>query len=346
MFLRAIACIFAFSITTFTTAQDNPISTLYQFPHGSWLENLATGPRNSILTTRLDIPTLYQITPPQTNGRCPSSTGLTEPSVKLIQTFPSATGTLGIAEFAENHYAVVVGNFSLETSQSTPGSYSIWDVYFTGSRLDRVSAKKIVDIPEAAFLNGMTVLDPDSKDESKSLLISDSQQGNVYRLDPETGEYAVILEDESMNPPNGTNIGINGIHTVSINNAVYLYYTNSLKETVNRVRIDPVTGRAIGAYTTLATGIWGDDFAVDPASGDLFVTGNFENVVTRVGSDGVVKGVIGAENQLTVAGGTSALFGGVDGRTLYVATSGALAAPVNGTVTEGAKIVGIRVDHI
>ncbi|KAL4872325.1 hypothetical protein BDV12DRAFT_210840 [Aspergillus spectabilis] len=315
-----------------------PISTLYQFPHGSWLENLENGPSNSILATRLDIPALYQITPSQ--ARCGPGAG--SPSVKLIQSFPGVTGALGVAEYKKNHFAVAVGNFSLETKEPTAGSYSIWDVWFSGARLDRVSAKKITDIPEAGFLNGLTILNK----HTGALLIGDSWKGVVYRLDPATGDYKVIHEDETMKPPAGTNLGLNGIHTVTIGKETFLYYTNSLKETLSRVQINSISGRAIGPYTTLATGVWGDDFTYDAATGDIYVTGNFENIVTKLNRDGLVEGIIGAKTQLTVAGATSALLGGENDRTLYVATSGALAAPVNGTITEGAKIVAIQIDQL
>ncbi|KAL2844084.1 hypothetical protein BJY01DRAFT_264086 [Aspergillus pseudoustus] len=302
---------------------------------GSWLENLATGPSNSILSTRLDIPAVYQITPPQ--ARCGSGAGTV--SAKLIQSFPGVTGALGIAEYKKNHFAVIAGNFSLKTSESTAGSYAIWDVWFTGARLDRVSAKKITDIPSGGFLNGLTVLNK----RSGTLLVGDSWNGTVYRLNPETGDYKIVLQDETMKPPAGKNLGLNGIRTVSIGDELFLYYTNSLKETVGRVRIDPETGRATGAYTTLATKVWGDDFTYDRAKGDLYVAGNFENIVTKLNREGIVEGIIGAENQLTVAGATSTL---VIDRTLYVATSGALAAPVNGTITEGAKIVAVKLDQM
>ncbi|KAJ7114418.1 hypothetical protein C8R44DRAFT_881260 [Mycena epipterygia] len=53
----------------------------------TWLENLAVRPNGQILATRLDVPELYQITPDPHN-----------PKPTLIYAFPSALGTLGIAE--------------------------------------------------------------------------------------------------------------------------------------------------------------------------------------------------------------------------------------------------------
>jgi hypothetical protein len=47
--------------------------------------------------------------------------------------------------------------------------------------------------------------------------------------------------------------------------------------------------------------------------------------------------------EMSVAGCTAAAFGRSkkDGKTLYVTTSGGQAVPVNGTVTEGGKVVAI-----
>jgi hypothetical protein len=324
-------------------APENAISTIYQFPHGSWLENLETGPANSILTTRIDTPTLYQITTRAGSSSPCRPSGETTASAKLIQSFPGATGALGIVEYKTNHFAVVAGNYSLTTHESARGSYALWDVWFSGARLDRVSAKKIADIPEAGFLNGLTVLNKNK--HTATLLVGDSWDGVVYSVNPETGDYDVVLADGTLKPEEGQNLGVNGIHPVVIGHETFLYYTNSLKETVSRVQIDPVSGRAIGPYTTVATGVWGDDFTYDAATGDLYVAGNFENVVTQVNRDGHVEGIFGAETQLTVAGATSTLIQGQGrGKTLYVATGGALATPVNGTITEGAKIVAIKLD--
>ncbi|KAL3481519.1 hypothetical protein BJX99DRAFT_270735 [Aspergillus californicus] len=337
MVSKIFASLLAISSAVSAAAAQNAISTIFQFPHGSWLENLETGPLNSILTTRIDIPELYQISIPLP----PASGEDTAASAKLIQSFPGATGLLGIVEYKTNHFAVVAGNYSLTTHESARGSYALWDVWFSGAHLHRVSAKKITDIPEAGFLNGLTVLNKHRR--GATLLVGDSWDGVVYGVNPETGKYAVVLEDETLKPVEGQNLGVNGIHPVVSGHETFLYYTNSLKETVSRVQIDPASGRAIGPYTTVATGVWGDDFTYDAATGDLYVAGNFENVVTRVNRDGRVEGVFGAITELTVAGATSTLVQGEGrGKTLYVATGGALAAPVNGTITEGAKIVAIK----
>ena len=56
----------------------------------------------------------------------------------------------------------------------------------------------------------------------------------------------------------------------------------------------------------------------------------------------------GSQGSLALAGATSGVFGATaaDRRTLYVTTSGALAGPVNGSVTEPAKIVAVDMSSL
>ncbi|KUL89280.1 hypothetical protein ZTR_03802 [Talaromyces verruculosus] len=158
------------------------------------------------------------------------------------------------------------------------GSYAIWDVQFSSARRDRVFAKKIVDIPEAGFLDGMTVLNKNSG----TLLIGDSRNGVVYSLNPDTGDYEVVLEDETMKPPAGQNLGLNGIRTVIVGDATFLYYANSLRETIGRVQNQ--------------FSVWSDDFTYDRGTGDIYVAGNFKDIVTKLDRQGSIEGIIGAKN--------------------------------------------------
>lgn len=319
-----------FGLPTQIHPETASVSTLYQFERGSWLENLKFGPFGSILATRLDKPILFQITLPSAHH---------PPSARLIHTFPDSMGTVGITEYSPNRFKVILGNYSIEEAQPTPGSYSVWDVGFSGRDLSHASAKKVTDIPEGQFLNGMATLDS----REGTVLIGDSWAGLVYRLSADGDRYEVVLEDETMKPPNGSVLGLNGIQKVVIGKDTFVYYTNSLKETLNRVKIHPISGRAIGPYTTLATGVFGDDFAYDQETGAIYMAGNPTNVITKVNKNGKTEEVIGSPDQLTVAGATSVVIGQGNDRTLYVTTCGALASPVNGTITEGAKLVAIRI---
>ena len=69
------------------------------------------------------------------------------------------------------------------------------------------------------------------------------------------------------------------------------------------------------------------------------------NEVFKVTQKGEVSVVAGGLNNTTVAGDASAALGRTERakNAQYVVTNGVIAAPVNGTYTEGGKIVAARV---
>jgi sugar lactone lactonase YvrE len=137
-------------------------------------------------------------------------------------------------------------------------------------------------------------------------------------------------------------IGINGIHT----HEGYLYWTNSNQVTLYKAKITEAGYLAPGAKAEVIVStpdqMFMDDFAIDKR-GTAWVCTNLGDTVLAVGQDGEEETVVGSITQLTVAGDTSARFGRTPGKfdTLYVSTAGRSALPVNGTVTEGGKVVAI-----
>lgn len=147
-------------------------------------------------------------------------------------------------------------------------------------------------IDSAIFLNGMTALQPQShvtagqSNQLSTLLIADSLQDVVYHLNPQTLSYSIVLNDSATMapPPNAIPaIGINGLHYRPANG--YLYYTNSLREQFNRVPIaitgNPPKVTAAGEYTTIASGIFGDDLALGE-DGAAYIAANTMNEVFKV----------------------------------------------------------------
>jgi hypothetical protein len=197
---------------------------------------------------------------------------------------------------------------------------------------------KAADILESGLLNGLTTL-PGVPD---TILIADSTLGAVWKLNIKTGVYSIVIQipDMSAPPEAALSIGINGLRVRDD----YLYFTNTGSISFLRVKIMPEGTVFPGATVeTLYVGDTGvDDFAFDK-DGTAFIDTNSGNTVVAVGQDGKSVIVAGALGQLTVAGDTSAVFGRGRGDCdiLYVATCGGLASPVNGTVTEPGKVVGI-----
>ncbi|KAF2097631.1 hypothetical protein NA57DRAFT_58202 [Rhizodiscina lignyota] len=294
-------------------------SVVYQFSLGANIENIAVQSDGNLLVTRLDEPELYQINP-------------VSQSASLVHRFPAATGLSGITEIARDEFVVIAGHFS--GSSAAPADFRIWKVDVRKG-VHNLKVSRIAGIPEGHFLNGVASLGP----KENAVLIADSAFGCVYRLDLKTGKYARALEDKTMKPvPGLPTIGINGIKVKD----GYVYYTNSFQEIFCRVRIDTSKGTAIGEYEIVATNIHGDDFALGN-DGNAYVAGNAKNVLSKVTLSGHIEVIAGDLGSTTVAGATSVAVGRTrrDRRTLYVVTSGAIYAPVNGTYVEGGKVVAV-----
>jgi hypothetical protein len=145
-------------------------------------------------------PELYQVDP------------FNPTKAQLIYRFPNATALISIAEYEPDTFAVAVGNVT--PPYSIPGSYSVWKVDMrpfrsnaNGDILANATVSKITAIPEATLLNGITPIIPGSP----YILTSESGLGVVYRVNVYTGEYIASLSSMLMQPPNGTQLGINGI---------------------------------------------------------------------------------------------------------------------------------------
>ncbi|KAL7809502.1 Quino protein amine dehydrogenase beta chain-like protein [Trichoderma gracile] len=292
---------------------------IYQFANGTMIENIAIRSNGNLLVTLTDKPELYEVNPfiPKT--------------AKLVHRFPGYLGLLGITEVSPDVFTLNAGNFSLTTGPA-PGSWAVWQVAF---HKDQPKVSKVVDIPEALSLNGMTTL----SSTPNTILAADSTAGVVYSVNTRTGSYKVVLDDETFKPAAGAEIpiGINGIRYLNH----YVYYTNSFKPFFGRVRVNK-TGYATGSYETIATDVVGDDFAVTPHA--AYIAGNPTNVVTEVNlSTGEGKVIAGNLNSSLVAGDTSVAFGRTkkDKHVLYVVTVGGSLSPVNGTFSEGGKIVAL-----
>jgi hypothetical protein len=271
------------------------------------------------MVTLLSAPELQQVDP--AGGEKP----------QLIYKFPNVTGLTGITEVEKDVFAVAAGNLSLTTFTSPPGSFSVWKVDMRSFKSPSTAkVAKIADIPEAKFLNGMTTLD-----QGGNVLISDSVAGVVWRLNTRTGDRKIVIDDPLMKPaPGPIVLGINGIQIR--NNA--LFFTNFFGFTFNRVPINP-DGTAAAAASVVAKNGIGDDFTFDRA-GNAFVAQNPFNTLQKITPEGTVTVVAGSQNSTELVGPTAAQFG-QDKSTLYITTNGGLAGPVNGTFTEGGKVVAI-----
>jgi hypothetical protein len=269
-----------------------------------------------ILCTLLSTPELFHV-------------DLITGNATLLHTFPSILGVLGIAEIGHDIFYVAGGNFSVNTFQSTEGSFAVWKVdfrEFDKSGVAGVKVSKLVDIKEAVFLNGATRLDA----ASKTLLITDSVLGGVWEVDVKTGIYKLGLQIPELARPGVTQqpVGVNGIKV----HDGYLYFTNSGKGTLGRVPVNTVSGAVTGPAELLTTGIQPDDFTVGK-DGSAWIAQSAINTLSVLLKNGTVVDVLGSANELTISGPTACLFG-KEGQ-LYCTTNGGFPSRVNGTFTGG-----------
>ncbi|KAH8691244.1 hypothetical protein BGW36DRAFT_387931 [Talaromyces proteolyticus] len=322
------AFISAFLITACASLCIEPATrTVFEFPFRSWVENIAVRAKGDLLVTLIDHPELHLINPFKPNN------------TTIVSSFPNVLGLLGIAEYDIDQFAVVAGNWSYVTDETTAHSYSIWRVdmrrfeAIDGEVLQPAVVEKVVDIPEAIFLNGMTTL----SSIEKTILVSDSGIGAVWRVDIANRGYQVVIEDKTMEPGPPYNLGINGLHLRDH----YLYYTNSALELFCRMPVKP-DGTSAGNAEVLVTNHLGDDFTFD-RSGNAYVTQDPGNALYKVTFEGNVSTILGGPDDPLIEGDTAAQFGRTvaDSHILYITTNGGLVNPVDGPAV-GGKVVAFN----
>ncbi|KAH7149558.1 hypothetical protein B0J13DRAFT_551799 [Dactylonectria estremocensis] len=338
MLVKSLLATTAFAVLGL--AKSLPSKTLSQLSLGAWLENIAVRPNGDLLVTQL-VPSaiVYTIKEPAKKPH----------TLEALVTIPAIQNIYGIAELPTGSRStetwIVVGGNSTSLANPVEGSFSSWKIELQrDSRCGKTKVTKVSDMSsDSRFLNGVTEI----PGVSGAVLISDSTNGIVGYLNLKTGKFddeAFVFPELAPTEGAALPVGVNGIH---IRNG-YLYWTNSGSRSIFRVAITPGGRPAKGAKPELvidlsAQATFLDDFIFD-ADGNIYVTTNFDNSVIFVNVKArKAKTVVGGLLELTVAGSTSVAFGRGkhDKDILYVATGGALGAPVGGTKTEGGKIVAV-----
>ncbi|KAI1158233.1 hypothetical protein F5B18DRAFT_641882 [Nemania serpens] len=306
-----------------------PVRTIFQLDKTvpfSWFENVAIRGNGDLLVTMLSPnASVYSLHQPASG-----------PAKVSIINIGDANGLLGIAETSPDVFAISGGTFS-SLAAPVAGTLGIWELNLRGPK---PTTRLITKIPEAVFLNGVVSV-PGSP--SPAILVADNGVSRVWRVDLKTGKYETAAEVPEMRAlPNATTaIGVNGL---KIHNG-HLYFSNSNLASIFRMPLDKSGLAAQGAQATLVAKFDADnidDFLIDE-KGKYWAATNFDNTVAVAsqGATGVV--VAGTTTELTVAGDTALALGRTirDRNIVYAVTGGALNRPVNGTVTEPAKVVAI-----
>ena len=277
------------------------IKQLFQFPDNSTrLENLAVRSNGQLLLDCVTKPNIYVFDP---------SRPCTKP--KVLHTFKNVTSVLGIDEITHDVFAVVVGNFS-NPGHHEPGTFSVWSLDLTGSK---PKVTLITAIPEGIALNGLATL----KSDETMILIADSVDGVIWRVNPRTRDYTPIYDSPLLANITATGMGVNGIRTFEQK----LYFINSGQETYGRVPLYH-NASASGEVQLLGRqkqGIW-DDFDLD-WEGNAWVA-THRGDLTEVTVEGRHRNMTACEG-VKMLDPTSARFGRgskKEENTLYITTAG------------------------
>lgn len=167
-------------------------------------------------------------------------------------------------------------------------------------------------VPQAGFLNGLTLLRPGV------FLIADSNASTIWRFDSATRQITSWLQHDSLAPdPNSEIPAANGIKL--FDGAVYV--SNSAQATV--VRIPILEEGAAGQPEIAFSDVVIDDFAFS-STGDLYGTTHLFDSVVSITPDGERRTIATAEQGVT--GSTALAFGTTPGarNSVYVVGDGGI----------------------
>lgn len=285
------------------------VSTIYQFPNGTWVENLAEMRNGSILVTLIGKPEVH-IVDPKSGAQ------------NLVVAFPAANSVLGITELDCDIFVVTVGTLK-PTNEPIEGSFAIWTIDLRGEC--NAAVDKLVDLKSVSMVNGIAKLNP------HTLLLADSWAGDIVSLDLETKHYSATFKHPSLaanfSSPQVPPLGVNGLRL----HGKDLYYSNNVQSILGRVRLH----RHSINYETIASGekIGGPDDLAVLKDGSVLLARPAADLVLHVGLDGQVRESVGVNGPTSVM-----LARGTEERVVYVSTCGL----IGGLPREGGRVVRIE----
>jgi hypothetical protein len=310
------------------------LTTVAEWPAGSFLEAVAVRADGSMLVTELNKKGLWYVPAP--------TTGTPVQSV-LLHTFDQPP--FHIAETSRDVFYVDTSNYL-----TTHDSY-LQRVDLRAWRPGMpVSAEPVLKFPSpVSSVNGSALIAP------TVMLVADSAIGLIWRVDLSADGKAtarVWLKHLSMNPEpilhrGSPQPGINGVEYDSRTN--YLYYTSTAKQLFMRVRVNPRTLGPESAPELVARGSMWDDFEIDRSAGVAYVTTHRQNTIERVPldphSDQAKRAVAGAPLDGRMIGPSDVAWGrgrGDAGSVAYLTTDGGYTAPPPGGVVGPARLLRIE----
>lgn len=282
-----------------------PAEVIATWPKGSFAENLAVDAAGTIHVTLHTDRAVVRV----------------DPATRAVSAFATYPTPVAGAVFGPDGTLYVSGG-----QPGTPGGV-VWATGIDGS------VRRLASLPDAAFLNGMT-LHADGR-----LLVVESIGGLIYAVDPASGAVVPWLADERLKAlPSDFTPGANGVKL----HGGYAIVSVTGRDMIVRAPLE--AGGAAGAIEVLAERLRADDFAV-AADGSLIIATHPAQSLVRLAPDGTRTTLAGAAQGMV--GSTAVAFGRreADCRCVYVTTTG-------GTMTlpddqiEPAKLVRVDLGEV
>ena len=292
-----------------------PLTTIHEFAVDTFVENIAVRRNGQLLVTINSLNQVIQVDPFDHN-RQPA----------LVHTFPG--GAAGIIEVEEDVFYVTSG---IANKAGTGSIFRIDMAAFAADSQGNVQTEatvtKLLDLPDALFLNGATLLNR----RRGIILVSDSVLGLVYRIDVKSATASIFLQDKLLLSANPAFPGVNGIKI--FRGSLYLANLQSRQFLCAGITKG---GNATGKVDVLQEKLTIDDFVFDQ-DGSAFMTTHIFNSVVQLCPNGERKRIAGGLNNTVVAGTTAGAFGRTkaDRRRLYVTTEGGIVNPIQNKIGPG-----------
>jgi len=314
------------------------ITTVAEFPAGSFLENLVVRKDNSVLVHVANKKQLWYV-PPADGDQVAQPT--------LLHTYEE--NAAGIVELEPDVFVLLTGNV-----------YTTHEAFL--HRLDLrkwktgtpITPEVVARFPERARgVNGACMLGPGV------LLVADCFAGLIWRVDyPSDGSpsFRVWLEHETMGYFPGKmkpeQPGVNGVQFAAKTN--YLYYTATAKKLFMRVKVDPQTFDPMGSPELVVAGRMGDDFVIDEDAEVVYLTTHRQNTIDVVSMDpglnsGFTQSVAGNPYIEELIGPSAGAWrrGPHDlGRVAYFLTDGGTASPPPDGRARPAKLLRVELQPL
>ena len=312
------------------------LTTIAEFPPGSFLENLVVRKDGSVLITEVNHHGFWYV---------PPSDDHTTVEPVLLHTFEQPT--VGIVEVEPDVVLVCATNL-----------YTSHESYLHRFDLRTWSPGKPLE-PELAFEfpketrgpNGMCLFAPGI------ILVADCFASLIWRIDLQgEPQGRVWLQHDSMGYFPGKlkpeQPGVNGVHYAA--KSQYLYYTATAKKLFMRVPVDPTSLEPAGEPELVVAGRMGDDFCIDEDAEVIYLTTHRQNTIDIVSMDpglnsGFTQSVAGDPFTYDLIGPSAGAWGqapGDYGRRAFFLTDGGTALPPPDGIRRPAKLLRVEFQPI